>query len=254
MKSFNFLIISLVINISSIAALAQLTSVSLAFRNYPLAGDLSASYKYEGMIWDHRAESNASKFSYWQLVVGADVDGIVEFAANYYPISFLRLSAAVGGTYRYYNIPSFNCNVVNCQGFLSRNRVGAAFLGAFGEKNEWLVIPEYNLLWLGDAQNSLPIGDESENLIGGASADIMDRYQILAGKKIKNQMFGIFVRQAQFRLSGQHNEFQVLLDKINWSDTDLTLGVGRYSSDLYLPGITFFALYTWHVGQSVGFF
>ncbi len=249
-----FLLVLISVMIGSTPSLALQSIVSPSFRMYPVAGDLTATVKQEKLLWDQRTQFDPTNYSLLQVQALADAGGAIELGVSYYPISYFKLMAAVGGAYRYYNNPSFNCALTNCQGFLVRNRIGFSFLGATGENHEWLVIPEYNMLLVSASQSNLPIADEVEVIYANGQGDVMDRYQVVAGKKLNNQFFGAMIRVAQYRSSGQRNELDAIIGKVNWRDSNFVLGVGRYASDLYLPGPTFFVSYEWRWGYSQALF
>jgi hypothetical protein len=240
--------------LSSSWGFAWQTAVGPSFRGYPLSGDLTMSIKQEGLLFDRRTEADPLTYGLWQIKALASAAGVVEASASLYPVSYVRLTAGIGGTARYYNPPSLNCTYLNCQGFLQKNRLGFGFIIATGENKEWIVLPEYNLLQVTSAQTQLPNADETELIIANPAGDTLDQYSIIFGKKTEAKVVGLLIRESQYRSSGQHNEMQALISKSTWRDTSLVFGAGRYASDLNVPGFTAFFTYEWRWGYSQALF
>jgi hypothetical protein len=238
----------------SAQGMAWQAAVSPSYRLYPMTGDFAASLKQEGLLYDKRTESDSLSYGLWQLKASASITGTLEASASLYPVSFARVTVAVGGVDRYYNVPTFNCTYVNCQGFVSKNRLGFGFVIATGEMKQWIVLPEYNLYQVSSSQTNLPIGDETELILANPTGDTLDQYSVIFAKKMETKLYGLLVRQAQYRSSGQHNEMQALINKTIWRDTSFLIGVGRYASDMNVPGITAFASYEWRWGYSQALF
>ena len=253
-RFFSIAVILFIGFLSTESTQAMQATVTPAFRGYPMYGYLTGTINQEGILWDHRTESDPYQYSLWQFSIMGDVNGAVELAANYYPISFLRFTGALGGAYRYFNSTAFNCSVVYCSGFLTRNRLGVGFLIVTGENKEWSIIPEYNLIFVSSGQTQNANGDEQELLIASAPNDTLDRYQVKVWKKFENQYYGLLARRAEFRGTGLHNELQAVVSKTIWRDTTFEFGAGRYASDLYVPGFTVFASYEWRWGYTQSLF
>jgi hypothetical protein len=249
-----FVLILLGVMLASSSSQAWQAALEPAFRDYPLSGDVTASIKQEWMMFDHRSESDTLTYGLWQVKAAASVAGTVEASASVYPISFVRLTAGFGGTERYYNPATFNCSYVNCQGFFQKSRLGFGFVLATGENKQWVALPEYNLIQVGNTNNPLPTGDETELILANPTGDTLDQYQVVLGKKVESKIYGILLRGAHYRSSGQRNEMQALMAKANWRDTSFIIGAGRWASDMNVPGFTAFFTYEWRWGYSQALF
>jgi hypothetical protein len=219
-----------------------------------MTADVVASISKEKILWDERNEDSPWNFGLYRMSFNTGADGQIEGAVTVYPVSTVKLFAAAGGSYRYYKLPTFNCDTVNCAGFLQRLRLGFSFVMVFGEDKNWILNPTYENINLSTGETKQSIADESENVLAAPSGDTFDAVTIVAGKKVGISLYGLYARQGRFRLSSQYNELQAALVRTDWRETSFILGLGRYASSFYVPGITFFLSYEWRWGKSQSLF
>jgi hypothetical protein len=238
----------------SFHAFAWDSTVTPKYRFYPMTASISASISKENILWDARNVKQPWNYGMYRLTLNGGAEGSFEGTVTYYPVSIVKIFAGVGGTYRYYNIPTFNCDLVTCDGFVQRSHLGFSFAMAFGEEMNWILIPTYEQFSLSTSNSSKPIADEAENILAAANSDTFDSVSLLAGQKRGISLYGLYIRQGRFRNSCQFNEIQAAIVKSEWRETSFLFGLGRYASSYYTPGITFFISYEWRWGKSQALF
>ena len=236
-------------------AWAGLTTLAPWINGFPVQGDLTFTTAKEYFLYDKRSEAEPWNYGIWEFQGVASAAGRAELNLIFYPISFFKVSVGYDGFFRYYTNPVFNCQQVNCYGFVQKIKGSVSARLTFGDEDEWAAIPEYisNGISIPNG-TSQPIGDETENILANSSGDTIDIAQFFLGRTHRRQTWGVNIRHGQYHNSGQSNDQSLLVVRHRWRDSELMIAAGYYSSTSTVSGTTGMASLTWFWGQTLSTF
>jgi hypothetical protein len=246
----------LVFGITMREACALQYSLSPSLRSYPMSGSVEVQVKEEFLVWgDPKADEenkSAWKFGFVQPKATVGAHGFIEAQFSLFPISILEIGFSESRTERYYESRIFNCEIYICKGLMSRSRSFARV--ALGYES-WVSLLSVNQSRNSHADTSKPLVDESENIILKAGGETLNSTSVFLGYKIlSDTQIGLAFRELKAQGTGAKNEAQYMIFRVSKLQESLTLGVGRYSSDYSVAGLSAVASYSWSWGSSISLF
>lgn len=166
----------------------------LVSRTFPVALALQGDIGIGQKIW----EANKVMYGYARLAGVYSTSGVVNLAgarAEIYPVSFLGFFAQADKSQRDVELSIFDCDVVDCEGTVTRNRVGAKLGLAFGR---FFLMSEYQMMDVEhDDTDKTLFADLQHSLEGLSAGDEVKRLQVVAGFKFTKDwsVIGIYVSQ-----------------------------------------------------------
>ncbi|MGK0366956.1 MAG: hypothetical protein ACI9QD_000087 [Thermoproteota archaeon] len=211
------LFISLITPFQSQAGETDYSSRLIA-RTYPVALSLQSKFGYGMKFWE------ANKIMYGYLRVGGvfNTSGVVNTAGariSFFPISFLGVYAQRDQTYRDFEPSIFDCEAVDCEGTIERNRTGAKLGLAIGN---FFLMADFEKIRLEKTKTpTMNLADEQHALIASMNGDTVNKETIAVGFKLSDsyKVMALYVSQKMTEYSNR--DFMKLLvfskDKDNWT-------------------------------------
>jgi hypothetical protein len=189
-------ILALFISLLSIQAFALEVDYQarLVSRTYPIALAVQGDFGVGQKLW----EANKVMYGYARLAGVYSASGVVNLAGvrgEIYPISFLGFFAQADKSQRDVDLSIFDCDVIDCEGTVSRNRVGAKLGLAFGR---FFLMSEYQIIDVEhDDSDKTLFADLQHSLEALSAGDEVKRLQLVAGFKLTKSwsMVGIYISQ-----------------------------------------------------------
>jgi hypothetical protein len=232
-------------------------NLSGGLRTFPLGFSVGAETKWGQYLWDKReADLKSILFGLVQESFFVGSHGLIGINLDFYPISFIKISAGKSFVSKYYEIRTLDCTKVECKGTLARTYFKVAL--ALGYDN-YVLVPQYSNVNMVSRTHLIPFGSEDDYLVGAAGQDTAVSGQVLVGYKYFDSLVGLLVKSTQMKdykdkAMSQYFLWQMPLGKVmdlsaigNWqvfqekSKMKLTLGAGMFSSDWADPGFSMIA-------------
>jgi hypothetical protein len=227
--------ITIILFSSNVFALGEVDYKSaLITRSYPIALAVQNSFGWGVKFWE------ATKKIYGYTRVGGvfNTSGVVNLAGakvEIFPISILGFYAQRDKSRRDVELGVFDCDIVECDGNVDRDRVGAKLGLALGG---FFLMGDYQVIKTEMETTKALFADEQHSLLGDPNGDEVHRLQVIAGYKFseKWKMVGIYISQEM--QENQNRDFMKLVgvsrETPEWS-LMTTVGVfkNRHQADVF---------------------
>lgn len=197
-------------------------------RTYPVAFAVQNKFGYGQKFWE------ANKVMYGYLRAGGifNTSGVVNtggVVAEFFPISFLGVFAQSDRTKRDVEIPIFDCDAIECDGQVDRQRVGAKFAIAAGP---FFVMSRYEEITTSmetDTTKTL-FADEQHSIVGSTAGDEVQRLLVTTGIKSGAwKYFGLYLSQ-EMQINKNRSFMKLLAVSKDTDSFEYVLGAGVFKN------------------------
>ncbi len=231
--------------------------VGIQARSFPLVG--GAVYSEVGhslQLWGPQVlpDRPSPFYGFIRPSVGASSSAVinqVKAEFDFFPVSFLGVTAGYSRTYSDFDFPFFDCTKISCRGRFERRYVeGKLALGYAGYLAMVNDIRDHMQLHNDD----LLMGDFRRVIAGKKGRDQQEELKVLFGKKDPKRFHGLMHEWIRFRLSEEQAHSTFFLIQRNKPESNLMLGAGVFSSDQVGRGPVIYMRYQFIVLPSLKLF
>lgn len=176
-------------------------------RSFPIALALQGDVGYGAKFW----EANKVMYGYVRAAGVYSISGLVNLAGakvEIFPVSFLGFYAQADKSQRKFDLDLFDCNAVECNETVDRNRIGAKLGLAFGR---FFLMGDYQIIDV-EANTDKPLfADLQHTLIGKSIGDQVKRLQVIAGFKLNESLSLITIYISQEMQENYNRDFMRLI-------------------------------------------
>jgi hypothetical protein len=207
-------------------------SAGIQGRTLPsVGGELYLESGYNQIIWGKRKSSKDVLFGLIRPSLGLSTSGVINVAKaelEFFPISFIGITAGRQYIHSNFEFPFFNCEAVTCKGEFERNYVeGKMILGLKG----WIAMGTYKVDKINSPDDGNPMPDWRNVIIGNPAREIQVEKKLIAGKLISNKLVGVLLENVKFLGSGERKESFMGIFQISTKSNSYMFGAGAFHTD-----------------------
>ena len=202
-------------------------------RSYPAIGvDFNFEIGHNFTIWGSDPKPGKINLMYGLLRTSAKLSSSavvngVQLMVELLPISLINISAGYNTTWINTDFTYFDCDIINCEGRLSREFVkGKTGFALF----RFFLLGEYKVERISFDNSDKNFGDYSNVVICNANNDYLEISKVTAGRGFSSFSIGGIYKKVDARISNQSSESSFLFLKKKWNKISTTIGAGRFNS------------------------
>lgn len=179
----------------------------LVTRSFPIALALQGDAGYGVKFW----EANKVMYGYLRAAGVYSISGLVNLAGakvEFFPVSFLGFYAQADKSQRKFDLDIFDCDAVECNKTVDRNRVGAKLGLAVGR---FFLMGDYQIIDVEANTDKALFADLQHTLVGKSSGDQVKRLQVIAGIKLNETLSLITIYVSQEMKENYNRDFMRLI-------------------------------------------
>jgi hypothetical protein len=213
-------------------------SAGMQGRSLPSIGaELYAESGFNQLIWGKRKEPRDVLYGMIRPNLAVSTSGVINSIKGeieFFPISFLGISAGRQIIHSNYDFPFFNCKEVVCQGEFVRNYVeGKTVLGYQG----WVAMFNYRVDTLRSPEKDRPMADWRHVIVGDPGEEVQIEKKFLVGKIWDKNLLGILGENVQFLGSRERKESFAAVYQLRREETSFMYGAGVFHSSQQPMGV-----------------
>lgn len=216
-------------------------TLGLQGRTLPsLGAEVYADSGYNLVFWGKKKGPKDVLYGLIRPSIGVSSSGVINSVKGeieFFPISFLGISAGRQFIHSNYDFPFLNCDEVACEGEFRRNWVESKMvLGAKG----WIAMGSYKVDTLRGPDNSTPMADWRNVIIGEAGEEVQIEKKLIVGKMFSNKLVGILAENVQFLGSKERKESYAAVYQFRHKHTSYMFGAGPFRTSQEPMGLIFY--------------
>jgi hypothetical protein len=207
-------------------------SAGLQGRTLPSVGaELYVESGYNQLLWGNKKKSTDVIFGMVRPVIGLSTSGVINVAKaelEFFPISFIGLTAGRQYIHSSFDFPFFNCEVVTCKGEFERNYIESKIILGY---SGWIAMGSYKIDKVNSPDKNTPMPDWRNVIIGNPKREIQIEKKLILGKLFSNKLVGVLLENVEFLGSRERKEsFMGIYQFVNKSNSYM-IGAGAFHSD-----------------------
>lgn len=225
---------------------------NLSARSYSEGLSIDPTVGVTQVVW---GDSSTPFHGYIRPSVSALVSPTIlggKTALDIYPLSFLGMTVARNRTHRYLKAQSYDCENGRCLGALDSSEISFKFMSAY---QDYFLVARYQRIFFDDSGGEQPVVDPVfalEYKAGGSNLNIAN---LILGKKLDGGLSaGVLVQSGTLDRDANASESDYVflrseLEKYGYSKLALTVGLGRFQTQIKRPGFSAVAILSFKDGE-----